>query len=188
MVSCIYFQNQMITTGEQTLRNWANAITVSTIHKEGGNVELLNDLDLGSMAGIISKYFKSRSPAIAEGGVLRLSNTDTINFRNGANTEDLVISIEDDKLMINGQSVGYRFLYELEDVELIAPKDRDFVSYKDGLWTNSQVELNDLDTVNVDIGTGVDGQVLRFDGTEWKNELLDLSDIDKVTIDDPKFS
>ena len=72
--------------------NWAVAITQGTLQKTGGLFSLISDVDFGPSFGIKSIYFKSRSSNIALTGILRLSNTDTITFRNVGNTADLAFT------------------------------------------------------------------------------------------------
>lgn len=69
--------------------NWAVAITQGTLQKSGGLFALTGDVDFGPSFGIKTIYVKSRSSNIALSGVLRLSNSDFIAFRNASNTADL---------------------------------------------------------------------------------------------------
>jgi len=84
-------------TGDQTwgdnVTNWATAVTNNIIQKSGGNFVLTGDLNFGASFGLLSKYFTSVTVNPAVAGVVRLSKTDTINFRNNANTLDLPIGI-----------------------------------------------------------------------------------------------
>jgi uncharacterized protein YoxC len=152
--------------------DWASAITNSTLQKIGGDVALLNDLDLGSSAGLVSLYFKSRSENIAEDGVLRLSNTDTINFRNDTDDGDIVISIVDGQLSIDGERVGYRFLEELEDVEITSPTNLQYLAFTNGEWLNRSIEINDI--VELNIVNPVVNDYIYFDGTSWSNKQFSI--------------
>ena len=70
---------------------WANAITNGTLQKAGGLFTLLADTNFGPTYGLISPYFTSATTHPALAGILRLANTDTINWRNAANTADLTL-------------------------------------------------------------------------------------------------
>lgn len=69
--------------------NWAVAVTQGTLQKSGGLFALTADVDFGPSFGLKSIYYKTRSVNIAASGQFRLSNTDTIKFRNSGNTADL---------------------------------------------------------------------------------------------------
>lgn len=69
--------------------NWALAITQGTLQKAGGLFALTSDVDFGPTAGLKAIYYKSRSTNIASTGQIRLSNTDTITFRNAENTGNI---------------------------------------------------------------------------------------------------
>lgn len=83
--------------------NWAIAITTGTLQKAGGNFTLLADVNFGNTYGLISSYYKSISNNISSTGIVRLSNTDKIGFRNGDNTSDISLGIDNNnKLTFNG--------------------------------------------------------------------------------------
>ena len=88
----------------QSATNWASAVTSGMLQKAGGNFTLLADANFGPSFGLISKYFTSISSNPASIGVLNLSNSDTISFRNGANTGDISFGIDSsNNLTFNGQ-------------------------------------------------------------------------------------
>lgn len=73
---------------------------------QGGSFPLLSDLNVGPNYGIVSPYFKSNASNISTTGSLRLANTDTIAWRNGANTGNLALSVSGDALYFNGSVVN----------------------------------------------------------------------------------
>jgi hypothetical protein len=73
---------------------------------EGGSFTLLSDVDFGPNYGLISPYYKSSTSDRAAGGVLRLANTDSVNWRNGANTSDLVLEVIGDELYFAGVNIS----------------------------------------------------------------------------------
>lgn len=83
--------------------DWAVAVTSGMLQKAGGLFQLLGEVDFGPNYGLKSTYFKSRSSDISLTGVLRLSNTDAIGFRNAANNADLLLSLSGDTLQFDGQ-------------------------------------------------------------------------------------
>ncbi len=73
----------------------------------GTTLALTADLNYGANFGVVSKYLKSISANIAQSGVLRLSNTDFITFRNNANNADLTLGVNSsDQLTFNGNPVA----------------------------------------------------------------------------------
>lgn len=86
---------------------WASAVTSGMLQKAGGLFQLLSEVDLGDTYGLKSLYFKSRSSSIAQSGVLRLSHTDSIAFRDNANSGDLALSVNaSNQLLFNGVALG----------------------------------------------------------------------------------
>lgn len=71
--------------------------------KTGGLFTLSADVDFGNLSGIKALYFKSRSANIAATGVFRLANSETLVFRNAANSGDLALGVNgSDQLTFNG--------------------------------------------------------------------------------------
>jgi len=84
--------------------NWAVAVTEGMLQKEGGAFTLLNDVNFGPSFGLVALDFTSISANPAVTGVLQLSNTDKIAWRNGANNGDILIGIDSsNNLTFNGQ-------------------------------------------------------------------------------------
>lgn len=97
-------------TGDQNwgpdATNWAVAVTSGMLQKAGGLFQLLADVDFGSSFGIVSAYYKSRSADISSAGVIRLSNSDAIGFRNFANDGNLLLAVDgSNNLTFNGNLI-----------------------------------------------------------------------------------
>ena len=71
---------------------WAAAVTSGMLQKSGGVFTLTADANFGTTFGLISKYFTSSAANAAGSGVLRLSSTDAISWRNNANAADISLS------------------------------------------------------------------------------------------------
>jgi hypothetical protein len=82
--------------------NLLKALGDNSLLIKGGSIPLTSDADFGASFGLVSIYFKSRSSNIATAGVLRLANTDSIGWRNGANSADLLLAIASNKLQFAG--------------------------------------------------------------------------------------
>ena len=94
----------------QNLTNYFVAIgSGGVMTLSGGNFPLTADVDFGLDYGIKSKYFISTSSNPASGGVLRLSNSDAIEWRNQAGTGNNVLNIADDTLYYNGVGIAGPF-------------------------------------------------------------------------------
>ena len=166
--------------------NYLSALSTGSLTKSGGAFTLLADANFGATYGLVSEYYKSNSSNIATAGELRLSNTDTIQFRNGANNGNLSLSISGDELYFNGSSItpdlnnylstaGGTFTL-LADTNfgatygLISPY---FKSTSSNISTTGAVRLANTDTVkwrnganSADLSLYVSGNNLYFDGTQ----------------------
>jgi limonene-1,2-epoxide hydrolase len=72
--------------------NWIQAASSHLLQKTGGTFTLTGEVDFGSTYGIKLPYVKSSSSNISTAGVFRLSNTDSIGWRNAANGGNLLLS------------------------------------------------------------------------------------------------
>lgn len=82
---------------------WIQAISANTLQPTGGSFILTSDVDFGSNFGVKSSYLLSRSANLADAGFVRLAKTDSIAWRNNANTNNLLLGIDaSDKLTFNG--------------------------------------------------------------------------------------
>jgi len=71
-----------------------------------GTFDLTGDLSFGAFFGLKSLYFKSLSSNIATTGQVMLAHSDTIDWRNAANTADLSLSVDaSNNLVWNGTVV-----------------------------------------------------------------------------------
>lgn len=84
---------------------WIQAISQYTLQQNGGSFPLSNDADFGANFGLKSKYFQTRNANPAQSGIIRLSNADSISFRNSANTADLNLNLTTDKLYFNASEL-----------------------------------------------------------------------------------
>lgn len=85
---------------------WAQSVTIGMLQKAGGLFQLLDEVDFGASYGIKAFYIKSRSSNVASSGSLRLSNTDSIAFRDASNTNDLLLGVNgSDQLTYNGVAI-----------------------------------------------------------------------------------
>jgi hypothetical protein len=73
---------------------------------EGGAFTLLNEVNFGPTYGLASPYFRSGQSDPASAGVVRLTNTETIAWRNSTNTADLALSVSGNQLYFNGSPVA----------------------------------------------------------------------------------
>lgn len=84
---------------------WAQAVTNGMLQMAGGSFPLTADVNFGGSFGPVALYYKSRSANIATAGVVRLSSTDAIEWRNAANTGNNILTTSGDVLLYNGASV-----------------------------------------------------------------------------------
>lgn len=76
------------------LSGWVGAVTNGALYKSGGVFTLTADADFGANFGLKSLYFKSRSAAIANSGVVQLGNADAIVFAGGSGGVDVGLSVD----------------------------------------------------------------------------------------------
>lgn len=83
-------------TGDQSWGSvasaWAAAVTTGMLQKSGGAFTLTADVNFGANFGLISKYFTSQGTNPASTGVVRLSSSDALSFRNNANSADIALA------------------------------------------------------------------------------------------------
>ena len=73
----------------------------------GGTFPLTADLSFGTNFGIFAKYFTSVSANPAGVGVVRLANTDAVEWRNAANNANLPLSVDSsNNLLWNGDIIS----------------------------------------------------------------------------------
>lgn len=88
------------------LTRYLVAIASGAITPSGGSYPLTADLNFGSSFGLVAPYYKSSSANISTAGVLRLSNTDSIGWRNFANSGNLLLGVNtSDQLTFGGTPI-----------------------------------------------------------------------------------
>jgi hypothetical protein len=91
----------------QNLTNYFVAIPQGAYQASGGTLPLTADLSFGTNFGLLSKYYKSVTANIAGTGQVRLANTDSIDWRNAANSADLALSVDSsNNLLWNGDIIA----------------------------------------------------------------------------------
>lgn len=98
-------QSPNVGWGDQ-LTTYLVALSSGALTKSAGLFTLIADLNLGANYGILSKYFTSITANPSTAGILRLSVTDSIGFRNNANSNNLLLGINaSDLLTFNGTAL-----------------------------------------------------------------------------------
>lgn len=87
------------------------AIASGALQKTGGTFTLGADVDFGATYGLKSTYYKSRHANPASSGQVRLANTESISWRNNANSADLALtSNASDALLFNSKNILFSAL------------------------------------------------------------------------------
>lgn len=74
--------------------------------KSGGTFTLTSEVDFGATAGLIASYWGTRSSNDSTAGVFRLSNAESIGWRNGANSGNLLLTADSsNNLTFNGYTL-----------------------------------------------------------------------------------
>jgi hypothetical protein len=77
----------------QNLTDYFTAIPSAVLQKSGGNFTLTADVNFGANYGLLSAYFSSRTAGKATAGTFRLANTESIGWRNAADSANLLLSV-----------------------------------------------------------------------------------------------
>jgi hypothetical protein len=86
---------------------WIQAISAATLQPNGGTFTLTSDAYFGANFGLVSQYYKSPTTNISGTGILRLAKSDSIGWRNNANSSDLSLGINSsDQLTFTGGIVA----------------------------------------------------------------------------------
>ena len=89
--------------GPGNLSAYLISLATGTLQPTGGLFSLTADANFGPNFGLVAKYYKTTTANIATAGQFRLAKTDTIDWRNNANTLDLPLAINgSDQLTFNG--------------------------------------------------------------------------------------
>lgn len=92
--------------GPGNLSSYLIAIASGTLQQSGGTFSLTADVNFGLNFGLVAKYYKSITTNIATAGIVRLAKTDSIDWRNNANSNNLALAIDgSDNLTYNGAIV-----------------------------------------------------------------------------------
>ena len=88
------------------LENFFIAIPQGALQKSGGTFTLSSDVNFGANFGLLASYYKTRGLLPATSGLFRLNLTDTIAWRNNANSANLALAVNgSDQLTFNGSIV-----------------------------------------------------------------------------------
>lgn len=95
------------TDGEEnwgnTVTQWAIAVSSQLLQRTGGNFTLTNDVNFGASFATIQAYLKSRTANISTAEFIRMARTDSIAWRNAANSANLLLSVNgSDQLTFDG--------------------------------------------------------------------------------------
>jgi hypothetical protein len=135
-------------TGE---RNWGGvtkvdgfliALANNVLQKAGGNFTLQADVDWGNVAGHKALYYRSRTASASSAGVFRLSNNESIGWRNAADSADLLFKVNaSDQLEFNGT-----VLFSSAGVLAVAAGGTGLASYTSGdlLYASGATTLSKL--------------------------------------------
>ena len=97
-------------TGEtgwgQEVSSYLIALSDGSLSLEGGNFPLQSEVNFGPNFGIASPYFRSGLDPAADAGVLRLTNTEAVMWRNDTNTGNLALYVQGNQLYFAGSPVG----------------------------------------------------------------------------------
>jgi hypothetical protein len=89
-----------------SLTRYLIALGNGALSPSGGTFTLTADINFGPTFGLLSTYYKSTTADIATVGQIRLAKTDTIDWRNTANTANLPLGINaSDQLTFNGSAI-----------------------------------------------------------------------------------
>ncbi len=97
-------------TGDE---NWSDSLTLyliaiasGALQKTGGTFTLTAETDFGATYGIKSTYYKSRATNPSSTGIVRLGNTESISWRNAANSADYALKVNASNILeYNGNAV-----------------------------------------------------------------------------------
>lgn len=92
--------------GAGNLSAYLVAIATGTLQPSGGTFSLTADVNFGTNFGLAAKYYKSLASAIAQTGIFRLGNAESVVWRNQANSSDLALTVNSsNQLTFNGSAI-----------------------------------------------------------------------------------
>lgn len=97
-------------TGEESwgenLTSYFTAIPQGALQKTGGTFTLTADVNFGATYGVLSKYLSTRTALPSTVGLVRLAVSDSIGWRNNANSANLLLAVNgSDQLTFNGTAI-----------------------------------------------------------------------------------
>ena len=115
MATVVSFNNGTFTIPEIGEEDWGGstkvdgfliAVANNALSKSGGSFTLTAEVDFGLLFGQKCLYYKSKAANCATSGIVRLANDEGIGWRNGANSANLLLSVNSsDKLEFNGNEI-----------------------------------------------------------------------------------
>lgn len=124
-----------------TVTQWMSAVTAGMLQSKGGAFPLGSEVDFGATYGLKSAYYKSRAANPAASGIVRLGNTESVKWRNAANSADLALAV----------SAANKLTYEGIDLQ--------------PLTTRGDLIVRGASD-NIRLALGASGLVLKSDGTD----------------------
>lgn len=83
-----------------SLTNYLVAISTSVLQKSGGAFTLTAETDFGANFGLRSLYLRTRASSPATTGEVRMGNTESIVWRNAANSANLALSVNASDVLV----------------------------------------------------------------------------------------
>jgi hypothetical protein len=74
--------------------SWIQAISANTLQPVGGTFTLTADVDFGASYGLKTSYLSSRTSNPSGAGLIRLAVSDSIGWRNNANSGNLLLGVD----------------------------------------------------------------------------------------------
>lgn len=87
------YQDTGYAQGTGNLSSYLIALATGSVTVSGGTVTLTADANFGANFGLVSIYYKSRTANVATAGVLRLANTDLIEWKDNAAANNLILAM-----------------------------------------------------------------------------------------------
>ena len=93
--------------GEDKVDGLLVDLATNGFQKTGGSFVLTSEADFGGTAGVVGLYFGTRSSSDSTSGVFRLANTESIGWRNAANSANLLLTVDSsNNLSFNGTPIA----------------------------------------------------------------------------------
>jgi hypothetical protein len=151
----------------QQVTNFLVAIPNGVVPTQG-TFTLTGDLSFGASFGLVTAYVKSGASNIASAGFIRMAKTDTIDWRNNANSANLALAIDSsDNLTYNGNIIAGSSVSPVTSItgtsnQVIAssPTGAVTLSLPQSIDVSALVNFQEL---TLGIGSSVLGQLRFFD-------------------------